>query len=434
MNDTRSLELRKFDPQVAELINKETIRQREGLVMIASENYASEAVLQAQGTALSNKYSEGYPGKRYYSGNEYIDQIETLAIERAKKLFEAEHANVQPHSGSSANMQAYFATLKPGDKVMGMNLSQGGHLTHGSPVNFSGQVYKFVPYGVDKVTERIDMDEVRKLALAEKPKMIVTGATAYPREFDFEEFGEICNDINAYHLADISHFVGLTLAGVHKKPFPYADIVTTTTHKTLRGPRSAMILSKIEDRYQQLYHRESKFNLAQRIDRAVFPGTQGGPLDHVIAAKAVMLKEAMEPGFLNYQKQIKRNASVLAETLMSEGLRLVSGGTDNHLMLIDLRGQNVTGTQAQDTLEKAYVFCNKNSIPYDTASPFNPSGIRLGTPALTSRGMKESEMKEIGRMIANVIKNIDNTQVVEKTKQDVLALTKNFPLYTGLSI
>lgn len=433
-NTQRNLELKKFDPEVAELINKETKRQQDGLVMIASENYASEAVLQAQGTALSNKYSEGYPGKRYYSGNEHVDKIETLAIERAKKLFSSEHANVQPHSGSSANMQAYFATIKPGDKVMGMNLSQGGHLTHGSPVNFSGQVYNFISYGVDKDTERIDMDEIRKLALKEKPKLIVSGATAYPREFDFKEFGEIAREIDAYHLADVSHIVGLCLAGVHNKPFPHADIVTTTTHKTLRGPRSAMILSKMEDRYQQSYHKDSKFNLAQRIDRAVFPGTQGGPLDHVIAAKAVMLKEAMEDDFIDYQKQIKKNAQVLAETLMSEGLRLVSNGTDNHLMLVDLRAQNVTGIVAQDTLEKAYIFCNRNSIPYDTAGPFNPSGIRLGTPALTSRGMKESEMKEIGKMIATIVKDINNTTLLTKTKNDVLELTKNFPVYQGMNL
>ena len=433
-NTKRNLELKKFDPEVAELINKETKRQQEGLMMIASENYASEAVLQAMGTPLSNKYSEGYPGKRYYSGNEYVDVIENLAIERAKKLFDAQHANVQPHSGSSANMQAYFATIKYGDKVMGMNLAQGGHLTHGSPVNFSGQIYKFTPYGVSKEDERIDMDEVRKLALQEKPKLIVSGATAYPREFDFKAFGEIADEIGAYHLADVSHIVGLCLAGVHQKPFPHADIVTTTTHKTLRGPRSAIILSKTEDRYQQVYHKESKFNLAQRIDRAVFPGTQGGPLDHVVAAKAVMLKEAMEPDFFDYQKQIKKNAQVLAETLMGEGLRLVSNGTDNHLMLVDLRAQNVNGTIVQDTLEKAYIFCNKNSIPYDTASPFNPSGIRLGTPGLTSRGMKESEMKEIGKMIAHLIKNINNASVVEKTKKDVLEITKNFPVYPGFSV
>ncbi len=432
MKDTRSLELNKFDPEVAKLIASETKRQKDGLVMIASENYASEAVLQAQGTALSNKYSEGYPGKRYYSGNEFIDQIEQLAIDRAKKLFDAEHANVQPHSGSSANMQAYFATLKPGDKVMGMNLSQGGHLTHGSPVNFSGQVYNFVPYGVDQKTERIDMDEVRKLALKEKPKMIVTGATAYPREFDFEAFKEIADEIDAYMLADISHFVGLCLAGVHKKPFPHADIVTTTTHKTLRGPRSAIILSKISDRFQERYHKDSKFNIAQRIDRAVFPGTQGGPLDHVVAAKAVMLKEAMEPDFLTYQKQIVKNAKALADTLMSQGLRLVSNGTDNHLMLVDLRLQNTTGIIAQDTLEKAGIYANRNSIPYDTASPFNPSGLRLGTPALTSRGMKESEMKQIGKWISAIVKDINNESLVKKTRQEVLELTKGFPVYTNL--
>ncbi len=432
MNDTRSLNLKKFDPEVAKLISLETKRQKEGLVMIASENYASEAVLEAMGTALSNKYSEGYPGKRYYSGNEYIDQIETLAIERAKKLFNAEHANVQPHSGSSANMQAYFATLKPGDKIMGMNLSQGGHLTHGSPVNFSGQMYKFIPYGVDEKTEMIDMDVVRRLALKERPKMIVTGATAYPREFDFKEFSEIASEIDAYMLADVSHFVGLCLAGVHQKPFPYADIVTTTTHKTLRGPRSAMILSKIEDRYQQIYHKESKFNLAQRIDRAVFPGTQGGPLDHVTAAMAVMLKEAMEPDFLTYQKQIQKNAKILAETLMQNGVRIVSGGTDNHLMLLDLRAHKVTGQQVQDALEKAMIFTNKNSIPYDTASPFNPSGLRIGTPALTSRGMKESEMKLIGEMISRIIKNPHDNILLHKSKEDVLELTKKFPVYPNL--
>lgn len=432
MNTTRSLELKKFDPEVAKLISLETKRQKEGLVMIASENYASEAVLEAMGTALSNKYSEGYPGKRYYSGNEYIDQIETLCIERAKKLFGAEHANVQPHSGSSANMQAYFATLKPGDKVMGMNLAQGGHLTHGSPVNFSGQVYKFIPYGVNSDTERIDMDEVRKIALRERPKMIVTGATAYPREFDFKAFSEIANEINAYMFADISHFVGLCIAGIHQKPFPYADIVTTTTHKTLRGPRSAMILSKIEDRFQNVYHKESKFNLASRIDKAVFPGTQGGPIDNMIAAKAVMLKEAMEPDFLEYQKQIAKNAKVLAKTLMDNGIRIVSGGTDNHLMLLDLRGNNVTGQMVQDALEKAMIFTNKNSIPYDTASPFNPSGLRIGTPALTSRGMKEAEMKIVGEWISSIIKDVNNKALIEKTRNDVISLTQKFTLYPNL--
>jgi glycine hydroxymethyltransferase len=329
-------------------------------------------------------------------------------------------------------MQAYFATLKPGDKVMGMNLSQGGHLTHGSLVNFSGQVYKFIPYGVDKETERIDMDEVRKLALKERPKMIVTGATAYPREFDFKEFGEIAQEIDAYMLADVSHFVGLCLAGIHQKPFPHADIVTTTTHKTLRGPRSALILSKINDRYQDLYHKESKFNLAQRIDRAVFPGTQGGPLDHVTAAMAVMLKEAMEPDFIEYQKQIAKNAKVLSKTLMDNGVRIVSGGTDNHLMLLDLRTFNVTGQQVQDALEKAMIFANKNSIPYDTASPFNPSGLRIGTPGLTSRGMKEPEMKLVGDWITAIIKDVNNASLIEKTKKEVISLTSKFPVYPNL--
>ncbi|MBR9690958.1 serine hydroxymethyltransferase [Candidatus Woesearchaeota archaeon] len=434
MKVDRNLQLKKFDPQIAELIKKETNRQREGLVMIPSENYASEAVLQAMGTSLSNKYSEGYPKKRYYSGNEFIDEIEQLCIDRSKELFEAEHANVQPHSGSSANMQVFMACLNPGDKVMGMDLSQGGHLTHGSPVNFSGQIYNFIPYGVDKETELIDMDVVRKIAIKEKPKMIVTGATAYPREFDFKAFAKIAQEIDAYLLADISHFVGLCLAGVHQKPFPHADVVTTTTHKTMRGPRSAIILCKKEDRYQKKYHKDSKFNLARRIDRAVFPGTQGGPLDHIIAAKAVMLKEAMQPEFLEYQKQIQKNAQVLADTLRETGIRLVSDGTDNHLLLLDLRPIKVTGSDASDALEEAYIYANKNSIPFDNASPFNPSGLRLGTPALTSRGMKEHEMVQIGSWISKIVKDPKNKSLIKKTRERVLELTKQFPVYETLDL
>lgn len=406
------------DQMVAQILQKELDRQRNGLVMIASENHASEAVLEAMGTVLSNKYAEGYPGKRYYTGNQYIDEIENLAISRAKELFKAEHVNVQPNAGSGANLAAYLALIQPGDKVMGLKLSEGGHLTHGHKVNFSGQLYNFVPYGVNQQTELIDMEEVRQIALREKPKMIVTGATAYPRQFDFKKFKEIADEVGAYLLADISHIVGLCLAGIHPDAVPYADVVTTTTHKTLRGPRSAIILCK--EQY------------AKKIDSAVFPGTQGGPMEHIIAAKAVCFGEALTEDFKNYQKQIAINAKVLAQTLIDNGLRIVSGGTDNHLMLIDCRPLNISGKDGANALAECGLYANFNTIPFDTRSPMDPSGIRLGTPALTSRRMKETEMKLIGNAISNVLKNINSDEVKESLKKLVKELTEQYPIYKDI--
>ncbi len=412
--------LKKSDPQVAELISQELDRQKDGLVMIPSENYASVSVLEAMGTVLSNKYAEGYPKKRYYTGNEYIDQIEELAIDRAKKLFGAEHANVQPNAGSPANLAIYLSSLKPGDKVMGMKLDQGGHLTHGHPVNLSGQLYNFVQYGVRKDSELIDLDEVREMALKEKPKMIVTGATAYPRIFDFHAFKKICDEVGALLLADISHFVGLCISGDHPHPVPDADFVMTTTHKTLRGPRSAIILCK--EKY------------AKALDKAIFPGTQGGPLEHIIAAKAVCFAEALKPEFKTYGHQIAKNAKALAQTLLDEGLRLVSGGTDNHLMLIDCRPLNITGREGSDALAQGGIYTNRNTVPYDTGSAFEPSGIRLGTPALTTRGMEEKQMEIIGKIIAKVLKNTSDEKIKKELKDTVAQLTKEFPIYPDLTI
>ena len=426
-------ELFKQDPELAKLLQAELNREREGLVMIPSENFASPAVLEAAGTVLTNKYAEGYPGKRYYTGNEYIDKVETLAIERAKKLFSAEHANVQPHSGSNANMACYKAALKPGDKILGLELSHGGHLTHGSPVNFSGQTYSFIAYGVRKDTEMIDMDEIRKIAKEEKPKLILSGATAYSRTIDFDAFAKIAEEINAYAMADISHIVGLVLADLHPNPVPTHDMVMTTTTKTLRGPRSAIILSKISDRYQKIYHQTSKKNLAERIDSAVFPGLQGGPLEHIIAAKAVAFKEAMTPEFKTYQENVVKNARKLAEVLTREGLRIVSGGTDTHLMLIDCTNLNITGKEGANALAEAGIYTNFNMIPYDTRKPFDPSGIRLGTPALTSRGMKEKEIEKIGVLISQILKDIKNANLIKKVKNEVTELTSAFPLYPDLT-
>lgn len=410
--------LQQQDQEIYSLIQKEIKRQQDGLIMIPSENYASPAVFEAMGTALSNKYSEGYPGKRYYTGNEYIDQIENLAIDRAKKLFNAEHANVQPNAGSGANLAVYMAFLNPGDKILGLKLSEGGHLTHGHPVNFSGKTYNFIQYGVDRETERINMDEVRRKALKEKPKMIVVGATAYPREFNFKAFREIADEIGAFLFADISHFVGLCIAGIHQDAIPYSDVVMTTTHKTLRGPRSAIILCK--EKY------------VKKIDSAIFPGTQGGPMNHIIAAKAVCFKEAMLEEFKNYQRQIVKNAKILAQTLMENGLRIVSNGTDNHLMLIDCRKLNILGKQGANALAEANIYTNFNTIPYDPNSAFNPSGIRLGTPALTTRGFKEEEMKTVGKLIADILKNIDNENLKQKTKQVINTLTEKYPIYQDL--
>ncbi|HLD20188.1 MAG TPA: serine hydroxymethyltransferase [Patescibacteria group bacterium] len=424
--------IRTQDPEIAKLLDEELKRQRDGLVMIPSENYASPAVLEAAGTVLTNKYAEGYPSKRYYTGNEYIDAIEHLAIDRAKKLFNAEHANVQPHSGSGANMACYSAVLEPGDTIMGMNLAHGGHLTHGNPVNFSGKTYRFIAYGVNQKDERIDMDEVRQLALKERPKMILSGATAYPRTINFEAFADIAKKIDAYAMADISHIVGLCLAGDHPNPVPSHDIVMTTTTKTLRGPRSAIILSKIEDRLKTTYHPNTEKNLAQLIDSTVFPGLQGGPLEHIIAAKAVAFAEAKKPEFQEYQHQIVKNAQKLAQILLQRGLRLVSGGTDNHLMLIDCASLGIGGKDGANALAECGIYTNFNMIPFDTRKPFNPSGIRLGTPALTSRGMKEQEMEIIGDCIADVLSNIQNSTIKEKTKAVVLELTQSFPIYQEL--
>ncbi len=406
------------DPEIFEAIYKEIKRQHENLELIASENFVSRAVLSSLGTPLTNKYAEGYPGKRYYGGCEFVDIAEELARERAKKLFNAEHANVQPHSGTQANMAVYFAVLKPGDTILSMELSHGGHLSHGSPVSFSGKLYNVVYYGVKKDTEIIDFDMVRDLARKHKPKLIVTGYSAYPRKIDFEKFREIADEVGAYLMADIAHIAGLVATGFHPSPVNTADFVTSTTHKTLRGPRGAFILTK--ERYKKI------------IDKAVFPGTQGGPLMHVIASKAVCFKEAMSEEFKNYQEQIVKNAKTLANTLKEEGARLVSGGTDNHLMLVDLRPFKITGKKAERILGSVNITVNKNTIPFDPEKPFVASGIRLGTPALTTRGMKEEEMKIVGKLIARVLKNPENESVLNEVKKEVLSLCERFPLYPEL--
>jgi glycine hydroxymethyltransferase len=384
--------------------------------------------MQAMGSVLTNKYSEGYPGKRYYGGNEHVDISEQLAIDRAKKLFNAEHANVQPHSGSQANMEAYFALLELHDKILGMDMAHGGHLTHGCAVNFSGKFYNFVSYGVDPETKLIDMDQVRKIALAEKPKLMLSGFSAYPRTLDFKAFKEIADEVGAYHMADIAHIAGIIAAGLHNDPVPHCDVITTTTHKTLRGPRGALILSKTEDRLRP----DDKKNLARKIDSAVFPGMQGGPLDHVIAAKAVAFGEALKTDFIVYQRQVLLNAKALAGSLMDNGIKLVSGGTDNHLMLIDLTKTGLAGKEVESALDEVCIFTNKNMIPFDTRSPFNPSGIRIGTPALTTRGFKESEMKLIGECIAKVINNFSSPSIRKTILSDVLELCKRFPIYDRL--
>ncbi len=405
----------KVDSEVAELMDKEKERQERNIELIASENFVSEAVLEAQGSVLTNKYAEGYPGRKYYGGCEYIEQIETIAIERAKKLFGAEHVNVQPHSGSQANMAVYFSVLEPKDTILAMNLAHGGHLSHGSPVNFSGKFYKVVPYGVSRETGRIDYEEVRRLALEHKPKLIVTGASAYPREIDFEAFSSIAKEVGAYLMADIAHIAGLVVAGIHQSPVPYADFVTTTTHKTLRGPRGAIVLTKKE--YQKI------------IDKTVFPGIQGGPLMHVIAAKAVAFKEAESPEFKDYQKQIVKNAKALSEALKKRGFDLVSGGTDNHLLLVDLRNKNITGKEAEALLENVHITVNKNAIPFDPQKPMITSGIRIGTPAVTTRGMKEEEMEKIAECINLTLTNPKDEVIHERVRSMVKELTERFPLY-----
>ncbi|MBI3398103.1 MAG: serine hydroxymethyltransferase [Deltaproteobacteria bacterium] len=407
--------LKQFDPEIFEAIRLETERQEYKLELIASENIVSEAVLEALGSVMTNKYAEGYPGKRYYGGCEFVDIVENLAIDRAKKLFGCDHVNVQPHSGSQANMAVYMSVLKPGDTVLGMNLSHGGHLTHGSPVNFSGQLYNIVFYGVRKDNHRIDYDQVRDLAKQHTPKMIVVGASAYPRIIDFKAFREIADEVGAVVMVDIAHIAGLVVAGLHPTPVPYAEFVTTTTHKTLRGPRAGIIMCRAD--------------YAKAVDKMIFPGIQGGPLMHVIAAKAVSLKEALEPEFKEYQKQIVANAKTLATELISNGYDLVSGGTDNHLMLVDLTKKDITGKEAEDALVKAGITVNKNTIPFETKSPFITSGIRIGTPAATTKGMKETEMKIIANLIDKTLKNRNDDTKLSSIKNKVTELCKGFPFY-----
>ena len=404
------------DTEIQEAINKELSRQRDKLEMIASENIVSKAVMQAQGSVLTNKYAEGYPGKRYYGGCEYVDVVEQLAIDRAKKLFGAEYANVQPHSGAQANTAVYFALLEPGDTILGMNLTDGGHLTHGSPVNISGKYFKIIPYGVDKETERIDYDELERLAKEHQPKLIVGGASAYSRVINFERMAQIAKSVGAYLMIDMAHIAGLVAAGLHPSPVPYADVVTTTTHKTLRGPRGGLILC-----------RDAEFG--KQFNKAIFPGIQGGPLMHVIAAKAVAFKEALSDEFKVYQQQVLDNAKALADELVKKGFRIVSGGTDNHLMLVDLRSKNITGKEAQFLLDEIGITANRNTIPFEPLSPFVTSGIRLGTPALTTRGLKEEDIREVADIIADVIENREDSAVIEAAKAKVQAICKKFPLY-----
>jgi len=407
--------LEQTDREVYAAIQKETQRLEGNLELIASENVVSEAVLEAQGSVMTNKYAEGYPGKRYYGGCEFVDEVESLAIARAKQLFGADHANVQPHSGSQANMTVYLSVLKPGDTYLGMNLAHGGHLSMGSPVNFSGFIYKVIPYGVSERTETIDYDEVERLAKEHRPKLIIAGASAYPRIIDFPRFRKIADDIGAFLMVDMAHIAGLVAAGLHPSPVPYADFVTTTTHKTLRGPRGGMVLCKAEH--------------AKSIDSRVFPGMQGGPLMHVIAAKAVALKEALSPEFKIYQQQIIKNSQALAQALIGNGFRLTSNGTDNHLMLVDLRKSELTGKVAQETLDKARITVNKNGIPFDTRSPFVTSGIRIGTPAVTTRGMKETEMTVIAGLIARALSSVSDEAKLRAVADDVGELCKKFPVY-----
>ncbi|HCV6492321.1 TPA: serine hydroxymethyltransferase [Staphylococcus aureus] len=406
----------KQDKVIAEAIEREFQRQNSNIELIASENFVSEAVMEAQGSVLTNKYAEGHPGRRYYGGCEFVDVTESIAIDRAKALFGAEHVNVQPHSGSQANMAVYLVALEMGDTVLGMNLSHGGHLTHGAPVNFSGKFYNFVEYGVDKDTERINYDEVRKLALEHKPKLIVAGASAYSRTIDFKKFKEIADEVNAKLMVDMAHIAGLVAAGLHPNPVEYADFVTTTTHKTLRGPRGGMILCKEE------YKKD--------IDKTIFPGIQGGPLEHVIAAKAVAFGEALENNFKTYQQQVVKNAKVLAEALINKGFRIVSGGTDNHLVAVDVKGSiGLTGKEAEETLDSVGITCNKNTIPFDQEKPFVTSGIRLGTPAATTRGFDEKAFEEVAKIISLALKNSKDEEKLQQAKERVAKLTAEYPLY-----
>ena len=416
MTTRMSRPLYEVDPDVAAAIDNEARRQHEGLELIASENFVSEAVLEAAGSVFTNKYAEGYPGKRYYGGCEFTDIVENLARDRAKQLFGAEHANVQPHAGSQANMAAYAAVLQPGDTILGLNLAHGGHLTHGHHLNFSGKTYRIVPYGVTKETETIDYDELEKLAEKEQPKLIVGGGSAYPRIIDFARMRKIADKVGALYLVDMAHFSGLVAGGAHPSPVPHAQIVTSTTHKTLRGPRSGMILSKAE--------------YGPAIDKVVFPGMQGGPLVHIMAAKAVCFHEAMQPEFRDYARQIVANAKVLAETLAAEGFRIISGGTDTHLMLVDVFSKGMLGSEAEKALGEAAITVNKNAIPFDTNPPLNPSGIRLGSPAVTTRGFGEAEMREVGGLIAEVLNQISNDSAIASVRQRVTVLTTRFPLYS----
>ncbi len=407
--------LYEVDPEISNAIDNEVRRQHEGLELIASENFVSEAVLEAAGSVFTNKYAEGYPGKRYYGGCEFTDVVENLARERAKKLFGAEHANVQPHSGSQANQAAYASVLSPGDTILGLNLAHGGHLTHGHPLNFSGKTYKIVPYGVTKETETIDCDDLEKIATAEHPKLIIGGGSAYPRIIDFVRMRQIADKVGALYLVDMAHFAGLVAGGAHPSPVPHAQIVTSTTHKTLRGPRSGMILSKLE--------------FAKEIDKVVFPGMQGGPLVHIMAAKAVCFLEASQPSFRDYARQVVANAKVMAETLAADGYRIVSGGTDTHLMLVDVFAKGMLGCEAEKALGEAGITVNKNAIPFDTNPPMKPSGIRIGSPAVTTRGMKEGEMRQIAHWISEALDHRTDAAVLAKIRKQVLAMADEFPLY-----
>lgn len=421
------------DTEIFHALQAELARQRDGLEMIPSENFTSLAVMQALGTILTNKYSEGYPGARYYGGNKYIDQIENLARERAKLLFGVEHANVQPYSGSPANQAVFFALLNPGDTVLGLELAQGGHLTHGYKLNFSGKYYRAVSYGVDHLSHLLDYEKIREIAIREKPKLIVCGATAYPRQIDFAAFRKIADEVNAYLLADISHISGLIIGGVHPSPVPYADVIMTTTHKTLRGPRGAMILlPQVTDRMHDLYHPKSKRNLAELIDAAIIPGLQGGPHNHQTAAIAVALKEATKPEFIQYAKNIVVNAQALAQELILGGFKLITGGTDNHLILMDVSPQNLSGKEAEALLDSVNITVNKNLIPFDPRSPLDPSGIRFGTPALTSRGFTTDDMKIIGKLVVNTLTHPKDEQTLQEVRRIVNDLTKSHPLYSTL--
>jgi glycine hydroxymethyltransferase len=416
-NNPMERSLAETDPEIAQAIENEERRQHEGLELIASENFVSEAVLEAAGSVFTNKYAEGYPGKRYYGGCEFADVVENLARDRARQLFGADHANVQPHSGSTANMAAYAAIIKPGDTILGLNLAHGGHLTHGHPLNFSGKTYKIVPYGVTKETETIDYDELEQIAERERPQLIIGGGSAYPRIIDFARMRQIADKVGALYLVDMAHFAGLVAGGAHPSPVPHAQVVTTTTHKTLRGPRAGMILCKSE--------------YAAAVDKVVFPGMQGGPLVHIIAAKAVCFREAMQPAFKDYAGQVVANAKVLAQALMDEGFHITSGGTDTHLMLVNVFAKGMLGSEAENALHEAGITVNKNAIPFDTNPPMKPSGIRIGTPALTTRGMKENEMRQVGKWISEVLHNRTDKAVLARVKREVLGLAEAFPLYAG---